>query len=70
MPTTPTPRTTKTAWSHEGKDGRAELLLNLNDDPDDSDATVIRVSGRNQQEVARLLAELLNRSEFAPNNGA
>ena len=60
----------KTAWSHEGKDGKTELLLNLNDDPDDSNATVIRVSGRSSAEVARLLAELLNRNEFNPAGGA
>jgi hypothetical protein len=54
----------KTAWSHEGKDGKAELLINLNDDPDDTSATVIRVSGRNQSDVAKLLADLLNRNEF------
>lgn len=61
-PTNPT----KTNWTHEGKDGKAELLLNLNDDPDDANATVIHVSGRHQAEIATQLAAPLNRVSFAP----
>lgn len=51
-------------WSHEGKDGNAQLVINLSDDPDDSAAPVIRVSGRNAEEVAKRLTALLNREQF------
>lgn len=59
MTTTQTPE-----WSHEGKDGNAQLIINLSDDPDDSSAPVIRVSGRNAEEVAKRLTALLNREQF------
>lgn len=54
-----------TEWQHEGKDGRAELIINLADDPDDSGGTVIHVRGRNSAEVAQRLAALLNEHKFA-----
>lgn len=52
-------------WSHEGKDGNAQLIINLGDDPDDSAAPVIHVRGRNAEELAKRLAALLNREQFA-----
>lgn len=55
---------TPTEWSHEGKDGNSQLIINLSDDPDDSSAPIIRVSGRNAEEVAKRLTALLNREQF------
>lgn len=56
--------TAKAEWSHEGKDGNAQLIINLSDAPDDSAAPVIRVSGRDAEKVAKRLTELLNRVNF------
>ena len=55
---------TTAKWNCEGPDGGAELIINLNDDPDDAGATAILVRGRDREEVAHRLAELLNRAEF------
>lgn len=51
-------------WSHEGKDGKAELIINLGDSPEDDSSIVIRVSGRNRAAVAARLVALLNESKF------
>lgn len=52
-------------WCHDGKDGNSQIIINMSDDPDDSSATVIRVSGRNAEKIADRLAILLNKEQFS-----
>lgn len=54
-----------TDWTHDGKDGAGELVINLSDDPDDRNSTSILVRGRNREAVAKQLAALLNKERFA-----
>ena len=56
---------TSPEWSHEGKDGKSELIFNLADDPNDSSGTVINVRGRNSEAVVKALVALLNAAKFS-----